>query len=381
MLTLTKFFSIIEVVKEEICIIKLDYTIDSPEERLKLVNQILKETPDPSEQYLEILSDYLVLCLEKQEKKEKKILTDNRLATITKHETSYEGLAEKLECGEDGVYNLMAENSHNIILTPKIKITPLDLAEIPLLKQLSDSIARWEQYQKTATGRAAFIIKRTLIEMRRDQYLIKNAYKPPIVFTKLTRGSPNYIPLDFEEWIEYDEQHNAVLKYKGVSFCDYKVVSELLSYFPILKSKSQGNFLSDTWYVCQDFENLMRDALADYPLYRRIVEYKMDRFQNIEIKNLLEQEFQFTHSVEYISSLWRNKIPKLIAQKAQDQYLTWYFTYQEYGKWKRCSRCGQVKLAHTRFFSINRTAKDGFYSICKKCRNKKVNDYGWNRND
>jgi hypothetical protein len=66
------------------------------------------------------LSDYLVLCLEKQEKKEKKILTDNRVSTIVKHETSYEGLTEKLECGEDGIYNFTTDNGRNIILTPKV---------------------------------------------------------------------------------------------------------------------------------------------------------------------------------------------------------------------------------------------------------------------
>ena len=70
--------------------IKLDYTIESPEERKALVEKILEETPDPSPAYLEILADYLVLCMEKQEKK---ILTDNRMATVNKRETSFEGLA------------------------------------------------------------------------------------------------------------------------------------------------------------------------------------------------------------------------------------------------------------------------------------------------
>ena len=74
-------------------VIKLDYTIESPEERKALVEKILEETPDPAPAYLEILADYLVLCMEKQEKKEKKILTDNRRATVSKRETSFEGLA------------------------------------------------------------------------------------------------------------------------------------------------------------------------------------------------------------------------------------------------------------------------------------------------
>lgn len=95
-------------------ITKLDYTIDSPEERKKIVEQILAETPDPSPKYLEILADYLVLCLEKQEKKEKRLLTENRMTTINKRETSFEGLVSQFENGEDGVYNLMTENKNMI---------------------------------------------------------------------------------------------------------------------------------------------------------------------------------------------------------------------------------------------------------------------------
>jgi hypothetical protein len=52
-----------------IVITKLDYTIESTEERNELVKKILEENPEPNEQYLEILADYLVLCMEKQEKK------------------------------------------------------------------------------------------------------------------------------------------------------------------------------------------------------------------------------------------------------------------------------------------------------------------------
>ena len=48
------------------------------------------------------------------------------------------------------------------------------------------------------------------------------------------------------------------------------------------------------------------------------------------------------------------------------------YTEEEKGQWKRCSRCGEIKLAHNKFFSKNKTSKDGFYSICKKCRNKKT---------
>jgi hypothetical protein len=91
-------------------LIKLDYTLETIEERLELVNKILEENPDPGEKYLEILGDYLILLMAKLEKKEGKdrtIMTENRMVTINRRETSLEGLVAQFENGEDGIYNLI----------------------------------------------------------------------------------------------------------------------------------------------------------------------------------------------------------------------------------------------------------------------------------
>jgi hypothetical protein len=53
--------------------------------------------------------------MEKQEKKERKILTENRMMTVNKRETSFEGLVSQLENGEDGIYNMMTDGDKNII--------------------------------------------------------------------------------------------------------------------------------------------------------------------------------------------------------------------------------------------------------------------------
>jgi hypothetical protein len=92
----------------------LDYTLESPQERKELVEKILEENPEPNAKYLDILADYLILCMEKQEKKEKKILTENRMVTVNKREASFEGLVSQLENGEDGIYNLLNEDKNQI---------------------------------------------------------------------------------------------------------------------------------------------------------------------------------------------------------------------------------------------------------------------------
>ena len=345
---------------------KLDYSLDSPQERNELVKQILSEIEEPNEKYLEVLADYLVLCMEKQEKREKKILTDNRMTTVNKRETSFEGLVSQLENGENGIYNLISNNKQTIF-QPKITITQKDLDEIPLLRQLREAIDAWEAKLKVTEGHDAFTLKKALIEMRKDQYLIKQAYRKPLVPNKLTR-SKSYIPLD-DKTHEFDEDGFPIPE--GVSLLDPKVCSAVLCNYSRLKEDSWDRFEEDTIYMMYDFEKVCDRALEKYPLYMRIVECKIDGMQNIEIQETLQMEFGIKHSLEYISSLWRNKIPKLIASAAEDEYLEWYYLNEEKGKYKRCSRCGQIKLAHNKYFSKNKTSKDGFYSICKECRNKK----------
>lgn len=303
--------------------------------------------------------------MEKQERKERKILTDNRMTTVNKRETSFEGLVSQFENGEDGIYSLINEDK-NMIFQPKVTITKKDLEEIPPLRQLRDAINIWEEKQKTASGRDAYIIKSTLIELRKDQYIIKASYRRPITLNKISH-SRNTPPLLDSIIVNEDGS----LTHEGISLANPAVCSAILCNYSKLKEDSWGNFEGDMWYLIYDFENICDKALEKYPLYKKIVECKIDGMQNVEIQTILQQEFGIKHSIEYISSLWRKKIPNLIAAMAEDQFLNWHYTQVEYGTFKRCSRCGQIKLANGKYFSRNKTSKDGWYSICKECRSVK----------
>lgn len=348
---------------------KLDYSLETPEERNELVKKIIDETP-PSQltnKYLEILTDYIVFAMDKEERKKKKILTDNRMVTVNKRETSFEGLIGKFENGEDGIYNIIA-NDKNIIFTPKISITQQDIDEIPELKDLREAIEEVEKMEKAAKGKRKFLLKKQLIEMRQDQYVIKSVYRKPIYCMNAIKS---FNKIDLSENITIDDAGD--IHTNGIiSLFNPKHISALLCHYANIKEDAWSKFNSDSYFLMEDLDSLIERTLKDkYPLYYDLLIYKIDGKQNNEIQSLLLRDHGIKHSVEYISSLWRNKIPKLLAEKEQEDYLTWYYTIKEKGKWKRCSRCGQVKLAHNRFFSKNKTSKDGFYSICKECRNKK----------
>ena len=364
-----------EIIEEKIIIeniqtaIKLDYSLKTCEERAELVNQIVARTPSAqlTNRYLEILGDYIMGAISKEEKKAKLYMTDNRMITINKRETSFEGLAEKFENGEDGLYNLIT-NDKNVLLTPKVEITDEDIENIPGLKELRENIKIIEEQAKRATGKSKYLLKKQLIEMRKDQYTLKNIFKQPMYCAPSSKGV-NKIDL-FEQ--RYVDENGNPQSTGLITFFNPKHIAAILANYNALKIETKGRFWDDFYYLMEDFDALMEKALKPYPAYLDIVHMKVAGKANIEIQEMLINKYNIQHSIQYISQLWTTKIPKIIAEKEQHDFLIWYYGTQEKGPMKRCSCCKELKPANARFFSRNKTAKDGWYSQCKVCRNTKT---------
>jgi antirestriction protein len=115
--------------------------------------------------------------------------------------------------------------------------------------------------------------------MRREQYQIKNAYRKPIIPNKVVHSKA--IAHLEDETDDFDEDGFPIPK--GISLMDPKVCSAILCNYAKLKEDSWDCFDGDTWYLINDFDEISSKALENYPLYERIVEYKIDGMQNIDI--------------------------------------------------------------------------------------------------
>lgn len=353
--------------------LKLDYKLKTCQERADLVNQIVAQTPKDhlTNRYLEILGDYIMGGITKEEKKSRDYLTDNRRITIDRRETSFEGLAEKFENGEDGIYNLMT-NDKNIIFQHKQEITQEDIDTIPGLKELRQNIEIIEEEGKAATGKRKYLLKKWLIDMRKDQYILKSSFKAPIHFAPSPKGM-NKIDLSERQYVdENGEPQSTGL----ITFFNPEHISAILCNYSALKAETRGKYWNDFYYLINDFDILVKKALANYPMYAELVKMKIRGAQNAEIQEMIEKKYNEKHSSQYISSLWRNRIPKIIAERAKDDFLIWYYEHEKQGAMKRCACCGQRKPANSHFFSKNKTSKDGWYSWCKECR--KIKNKGKN---
>ncbi len=332
----------------------LDKKLATYEERKELVEKELKRigAENLSVRQLDKISSYLIEGTNPEARGE--IITANRLVTVNKRETSREGLIDKLEGGESAFYQLIKQD-RSTILTPKVEITEEDIAEVPGLAQLREEIAKLEKLLKTSDKldtKSRGKVKQTIIEMRRDQYVLKNAYRQPI----FGKGNPTVMDTD----ATYD-----------LSLQDASQVLALLVNYPQLKEEFLDNNMSDMKWILEDLDRLIKKALKDKESLMFILQGKMIGASNNEIRALLKEIFNLDHTQEYISSLYRNKIPALIVEAARDEWINYMYTDKLKGNYKRCSRCKKIKLANNRNFSINRTSSSQFYSICKECRNKK----------
>lgn len=350
--------------------IKMDYSLETVEERVEKLNEIIANTaPEKlTPKYLDKMADYLIdVTLTKEEKKTKTITTPNHKITVNKREMSFEGLASKLESGENGIYSMIA-NDKNILFNPKTGITEEDIKTIPGLKELINAIEEVQAEFEVATGRRKFQLKKQIIEMQQDQYELKKSFKRPIYLMNVTKSISK---MNLAETITYDVDKNTAKSTALISLFDPTNISLLLCNYSNLKEESWEKFDSDIKWLMLDLDDLIEETLRDdYPIWYKILIYKIDKKTNAEIQDLIYEEFEILHTVEYISTIWRKKIPKLLAEKANENWIVWHFTIEERGKWKKCSKCGQIKLANPRFFSKNNTSRDGFYSQCKSCRSE-----------
>lgn len=351
----------------------LDYKLKTSEERVAYVNEQLSLDPVINDTYKQYIADYILFVNDKhQTKNEHKesapIITRNREVTVNKRQTSFEEMVDNLENGEDGIYSMIT-NDRNKILDPKDTITQKEIESSPELQRQIHIIESLKKQFKNATGQARFSLKRQIIESWQQIYILRTSLRG-----EATKGHPSnqlknmaHMPLD--EHIIFNEkgfpQSDGI-----ISLFNPAHVSFLLCYYPQLKQECWDDLHSDMHFLLFDLENIAYEALEPYPVLLDILTWKIDGLSNDTIRQKLNDENNIRHNEQYVSTLWRKRIPKLIAEKAQEQYLDWYYSTQEYGKYKTCGKCGKTKLAHPIFYSRNTSSKDGFYSVCKECRTK-----------
>lgn len=403
----------------------LDYSIERDCDRAKAVNDIIdRMDKDPSPTDLEQMASYILYGKD-----------ENGLNAVQRGETtdgnrrygSYKKNDDKLLSLDELLDNPLIDQQQikpahqrdwSVRKKPTIRRPKYDKktgelidigdGDIPGMDQIWDSIDRMEHWIAQLEGKIPpdedtlifeddyrlYRLKHTLIDLRRHQYYLKDAYKPTLHFLAIDHPKAQFYDWSSDAfyWLPYKQWEERVN-----SSLLHSVSKDLKDY----ETRGEGDQLEVKWVVRRhnfDWENPVHvraligqlDALKDQlntkldtygrtliwdferyremaqlsPIREFLLDLKIDRVPYEDILEQLQIKFGIVYNKNHLCTILSREIPEKIAETAKKHRL---LIDTPLDQRKICFKCGQALPRDTLFFSRNSSRKDGFSSNCKAC--------------
>lgn len=118
----------------------------------------------------------------------------------------------------------------------------------------------------------------------------------------------------------------------------------------------------------------VRDTLDFYvqqanltPVQQKVLELKLAGKQNMDIKEIVNKEFDRSYQTNYISTIYRQYVAPAIADAATRHLEIVRAIAEGPERFKRCSVCGRLLVESETYFIHKSRAKSGFSARCKQC--------------
>lgn len=361
----------------------LDYSLTKAADRMDLVASIITNnisdiengfdsgavkgvvSPLSSETYsgkqLDFLGSYILFAEDQKAttKENKSIELHGRKSSFQRKENlSLDALLEDPLTDENDLH----EVKRSIYLKPKPTISRTKDKDIPGMEALWNIIDHYQHIYDVGRGKAIdpslppltslelYRLRHYLIEMRKEQYYLKEIFKP-IHFMGTAHHPTNWDAgkLNFDNF-DYENPSHV-----------YAVLTDYAYY----KQSAWDDLSGDLKYIILDLERII-DSMPMNPIHRWVLIRKIDKATNDQIADELQAKFGVKYNVNYISTMWKNTICTEIATRAQLER-EWKSKQHDPSAWKVCSCCGQRKLKDNRFFVKKADSRDGLSARCKEC--------------
>lgn len=366
--------------------LKFDYNLKSCQERIDFVNEVLgmyevdnvefydeyfDEVYDQDRKYgkinivigkdksqytesnianaLEIIANYILAVDEKEKSINYKIYTSEELFNKACKEYKLINSVAKA----NGGIELMNNTGENIVegfplyQLPKnfkkvkdLKIEKVDLEKYPPMKDYQNFYEYLKEesnrlWTTKGLSREELIrrgkIKKILPEIKKDMLEVKKQLQMPIIWKA---------PL----------KDNGEADYDMLDMFDKNVVKELL------KVKKQVDLQDDLSCILVDLENLINKV--EFTDRQKEV---LNMWKNGVCIDDIAKDLKVRQNT--ISKTLSRAVESII-KKYEEEYENWYYLNIRKGTYKKCSKCGEIKLIS----QFDKNGKKGFKSMCKKCR-------------
>ena len=282
--------------------------------------------------------------------------------------------------------------------------------EIPFMRELWASIDKWEERLRMYRGHETpnewvlehpiskyqlYKLGHFVIDLRRQQYYIKDVYNPTLHFFNVKPASHSKIDflhdtglwLPSEEWcarkrhphlgdreqpLLQDAPRNYATGHIYWKLSDNKLDYEdsahilaLLDNYVSLLKRCYAHPESDMRQICWDLERLIEESnLTDVEQF--VLEQRVAHRNLFVIQKALEAE-DITLSDTQLRNMARNVIPRKLANTAKRLRLESEVASGHRGTIK-CSRCGRSLPRDPLYFARAKDKKTGYCSQCKDCQ-------------
>lgn len=241
-----------------------------------------------------------------------------------------------------------------------------------------------------------------LVELRRQQYTLRDSYKPTLIFENMHTTQLPVDPPKFGAEIQvlplglFEDNHLGTLIFQDLDNLqipkdetDLHLISKIIwspaqdvyfdfrrlehvyelfqQYFEVDEAINRETSTIDT-----SLEGLLRTLLYYTKLAQltdiqeEILKLKIQKKKNSEIANYINEKYGKSYTDNYISTIFRQKIIKAINEAAAYHLLVFQNIFFE-EEFKKCNTCGRLLLKDPHNFVRKARAKDGFTNRCKDC--------------
>ena len=300
---------------------------------------------------LEAIANYIMWCdPNKKERSYIKIYDDEKKFkdALYKEKKYREKYGESLE---EGVALLRHQKNYK-----KAKdevVTSEDLKKYPELREYKKEIDRLSAYIKEdrldefveymqskghvkikTEKQAKYFLTNHIGLLKKDMLQCKIELVRPIIWKQPLKdeGSP--------DWDEFDELNNSHIK----------------SLLQLYKESEIYDFQDDLGCMFQDLENVLSEVkLTDKQ--REVLNLWMG---GMTIKNIAKELNRDRRAIEKMLDTVIEKIVQVYEEQMED----WYYLNINKGEYKKCNKCGEVKLIN----KFNKNGKGGIRNMCKICQ-------------
>lgn len=407
----------------------LDYSIERDVDRLAAIRDILdtlETTPSPSE--LEQMASYILYGKDEEGKnavqRGETTDSDKRYKSFQRAADKNQSLDEILENPLADQQNLQSLETRYIytkkkptIRRPKYDkegnlIDPGD-SDIPGMQDLWNTIDRLDRIVAINEGKLPpdpdtqiftdsyrlYQFKHALIDIKRHQYYLKDAYKPTLHFLATTPpkaqtynwDEDSYYWMPLAQW--QDRVNHALLHTISKNLDDYETrktpegeievkwvvrrhhfdwenpahIRALINNYSSLYMELREKL--DSWgrTLIYDFDRYF-DMAGFSPVREYILTRKIDRAPYPDIVQELQEKFGLKYNENHLCTILSKEIPEKMAAAATKHRMLLTTPQEER---KRCYTCKQWLPRNNYFFATNNSRKDKFASNCKECERKK----------